>query len=136
MYKSASKTLSFLVQAFALSLLAAASLGLLVTLIHIARLGWASVSHLGMLGIRPLVETVLDGFVLLELIRSFADYLESRRLHVSLLLETALVFVLREMSSGLYVGHTNLPLLVGYAIIILALLAGRAISCKFDCISD
>lgn len=103
---------------------------------HLTRIGVHAIHHLGHEFIRDMVESVLDGFVLLELLRSFADYLQSRRLHISLLLETALVFVLREMSTTLYSGHYTLGTMSGYAILVSALIFSWHFARKDDSDED
>lgn len=123
------KVLRFLAAALAV----AAGLAVLAVLAHAFVAGY----HLLLSGkessTRGLVESLLDGFVLVELLRSFVDYAREHQLHVPLLIETALVFVLREMSSGLYRGHTELGTLLGYALLIPALLVARKMACQQDC---
>lgn len=122
-----------ILKVFAMALAAACGLALLVVLVHAAQMGVSLLFNSSELSTRKLVETILDGFVLIELFRSFVDYIESHRLHLSLLLETALVFVLREMASGLYMGNVHFWTMVGYAILIPALLLSRKVSCFREC---
>jgi uncharacterized membrane protein (DUF373 family) len=118
---------------YAYALVGAAALALFVILIHIGDLGYLALTRVGHDSTRELVEGILDGFVLIELLRSFADYLSSHKMHLFLLLETALVFVLREISSGLYAHSVSLPAMLGYAVLILALVLARSLSCRSGC---
>jgi uncharacterized membrane protein (DUF373 family) len=51
---------------------------------------------------RELVIDVLSVFVLIELFRTFTDYLEFRRVRLRVLTEVGIAFVLREIFIGLY----------------------------------
>lgn len=51
---------------------------------------------------RKLVIDVLSVFVLIELFRTFTDYLEFRRVRLRVLAEVGIAFVLREVFIGLY----------------------------------
>ncbi len=123
------KLLRFLAVALAVT----TGLAVLVVLLHTALAG----VHLLLSGkessTRGLVESILDGFVLIELLRSFVDYAREHQLHIALLIETALVFVLREMSSGLYRGDIDFSAMLGYAVLIPALLFARKLACRQDC---
>jgi uncharacterized membrane protein (DUF373 family) len=54
------------------------------------------------IAIQTLVESILSVFVLIELFRSFTDYLEFHRLRLRVISEVAIVFVLRDVFIGLY----------------------------------
>ncbi|MBW8067289.1 MAG: hypothetical protein GJU73_07560, partial [Ferrovum sp.] len=49
------------------------------------------------IAIQTLVESILSVFVLIELFRSFTDYLEFHRLRLRVISEVAIVFVLRDV---------------------------------------
>lgn len=57
------------------------------------------------IAIQTLVESILSVFVLIELFRSFTDYLEFHRLRLRVISEVAIVFVMRDVFIGLY-SHT------------------------------
>lgn len=113
-------------------MLVATSMALALEIFHAWDAGLSMLANWHEANTRKLVENILDGFVLIELLRSFGDYLASHRIQVSLLLETALVFVLREMASGLYSGHDHLGSMLGYSLLIPALLVARKIACPRD----
>lgn len=120
----------------ALLLLLGTGVALLFVLLHVGDYGLALLKHGRESSTKGLVESILDGFVLIELLRSFGDYLSSHRIHISLLLETVLVFVLREMASSLYLGHTGFGTMLGYSVLIPVLLVSRLIACRQDCESS
>ncbi|MEK8088694.1 phosphate-starvation-inducible PsiE family protein [Thermithiobacillus plumbiphilus] len=56
-------------------------------------------------GLHQLVINVLGVFVLIELFRTFTDYIEFHRIRLHVLADVSIVFILRELLIGLY-GHT------------------------------
>lgn len=78
--------------------------------------------------VKQLVEILLDGFVLIELLRSFAEYLSHNRIRLPLLIETGIVFALREMATTLYEHHPGFGVMAGYALLIPALLFSRKLA--------
>lgn len=52
--------------------------------------------------IQTLVTAILSVFILIELFRTFTDYLEFHRFRLRVLTEVAIVFILREIFIGLY----------------------------------
>lgn len=77
--------------------------------------------------IRSLVSDVLSVFVLIELFRTFTDYLEFHRIRLRVLSEVAIVFVLRELFIGLY-AHRLGPLDLLATAALLAVLVGARIA--------
>ena len=51
---------------------------------------------------QTLVSSILSVFVLIELFRSFTDYLEFHRIRLRVIAEVAIVFILRDVFIGLY----------------------------------
>ncbi|WP_414039383.1 phosphate-starvation-inducible PsiE family protein [Acidithiobacillus sp. M4-SHS-6] len=123
----------FILRGFAYALALASAFAILVVLLHIAVSGYDLLISGHLFSAKRLVENILDGFVLIELFRSFVDYIDYEKLHISLLLETGLVFVLREMASNLYLGHIHFTTMLGYSALILALLLARKLACLEDC---
>jgi uncharacterized membrane protein (DUF373 family) len=77
---------------------------------------------------RELVIDVLSVFVLIELFRTFTDYLEFHRVRLRVLSEVGIAFILREIFIGLY-GHSMdwkqiLALSVLLAVLVTARVAG------------
>jgi uncharacterized membrane protein (DUF373 family) len=81
-----------------------------------------------------LLGSVLSIFVLIELFRSILDYFEAHRLKITLITETALVFLLREVMIGVYQEKLRSPDLLALAALILVIGAVRtaALVCSPD----
>ena len=81
--------------------------------------------------ISNLVSDVLSVFVLIELFRTFTDYLEFHRIRLRVLAEVAIVFILRELFIGLY-AHRLGPLdLLATAALLAVLVAARVAAIQF-----
>ncbi len=81
--------------------------------------------------IRGLVTDVLSVFVLIELFRTFTDYLEFHRIRLRVLSEVAIVFVLRELFIGLYAHHLGPMDLLATAALLAVLVAARIAAVQF-----
>lgn len=112
----------WLLQGILYALALTTGLALALSMANLVEHGWAAFFHAHKeAAVRGIINGILDSFVLVELLRSFLDYLVNHRVHRSLLIETALVFVLREMAAGLYQGEDGLAAMLGYALLIPAL---------------
>ncbi len=80
---------------------------------------------------QSLVIDVLSTFVLIELFRTFTDYLEFHRLRLRVLAEVGIVFVLREMFIGLYAHRMDSPVLLAIAALLAVLVAARVVAVQF-----
>ncbi|CDQ09819.1 MAG: phosphate-starvation-inducible PsiE family protein [Acidithiobacillus ferrivorans] len=80
---------------------------------------------------QSLVVDVLSTFVLIELFRTFTDYLEFHRLRLRVLAEVGIVFVLREMFIGLYAHRMDSPVLLAIAALLAVLVAARVAAVQF-----
>ncbi len=81
--------------------------------------------------IQTLVTSILSVFVLIELFRSFTDYLEFHRIRLRVLTEVAIVFILRDIFIGLY-NHTLLwQDLLALGFLLAVLIAGRVAAIRF-----
>lgn len=80
--------------------------------------------------IQGLVADVLSVFVLIELFRTFTDYLEFHRIRLRVLSEVAIVFVLRELFIGLYAHRLGPMDLMATAILLAVLIAARVAAVK------
>jgi len=74
---------------------------------------------------RELVIDVLSVFVLIELFRTFTDYLEFHRVRLRVLAEVGIAFILREIFVGLYDREMNWPELLALAALLAVLVAAR-----------
>ncbi|NDU85023.1 MAG: hypothetical protein G3H99_00185 [Ferrovum sp.] len=83
------------------------------------------------IAIQTLVESILSVFVLIELFRSFTDYLEFHRLRLRVITEVAIVFVLRDVFIGLYSHSLDWRDLLAFSFLIGVLIAARIASVFF-----
>ena len=81
---------------------------------------------------RDLVIDVLSVFVLIELFRTFTDYLEFHRIRLRVLAEVGIAFVLREIFIGLYNHNIEWPQLLALTALLAVLFAGRITSAIFN----
>jgi uncharacterized membrane protein (DUF373 family) len=81
---------------------------------------------------RELVIDVLSVFVLIELFRTFTDFLEFQRVRLRVLTEVGIAFVLREAFIGLYNHNLPWPETLALTALLAVLIAGRVASVKFD----
>ena len=81
---------------------------------------------------RDLVIDVLSVFVLIELFRTFTDYLEFQRIRLRVLADVGIAFVLREIFIGLYNHNIEWPEILALTALLAVLFAGRIISAVFN----
>jgi uncharacterized membrane protein (DUF373 family) len=81
---------------------------------------------------RDLVIDVLSVFVLIELFRTFTDYLEFQRIRLRVLAEVGIAFVLREIFIGLYNHNIAWPEILALTALLAVLFAGRITSTIFN----
>ncbi len=72
-----------------------------------------------------LMASILSIFVLIELFRSILGYVQSHRLKLTLISETAIVFLLREIMIGVYQGKLTPEKLLALAAVVLVVGAIR-----------
>lgn len=80
---------------------------------------------------RELVIDVLSVFVLIELFRTFTDYLEFRRVRLRVLSEVGIAFVLREVFIGLYDHSMNWTDIITLSVLLAVLVAARTAAVQF-----
>ena len=80
---------------------------------------------------RELVIDVLSVFVLIELFRTFTDYLEFRRVRLRVLSEVGIAFVLREVFIGLYDHSMNWTEIITLSVLLAVLVAARTAAVQF-----
>lgn len=120
------QTFRYAIKAMILALFLGTVFAVIITCLHAFLYAKALIFGSG--NIKQLVEILLDGFVLIELLRSFAEYLTHNRICLPLLVETGIVFALREMSTTLYEHHPGFGVMAGYALLIPALLLSRRLA--------
>src|ERR1017187_4030981 len=81
---------------------------------------------------RNLVIDVLSVFVLIELFRTFTDYLEFHRIRLRVLAEVGIAFILREIFIGLYNHSIEWPEILALTALLAVLFAGRIASTIFN----
>jgi uncharacterized membrane protein (DUF373 family) len=81
---------------------------------------------------RELVIDVLSVFVLIELFRTFTDYLEFHRVRLRVLTEVGIAFILREIFIGLYDHSMNWPEILALATLLAVLVTARIAAVRFQ----
>src|SRR5208283_2217215 len=81
---------------------------------------------------RDLVIDVLSVFVLIELFRTFTDYLECHRVRLRVLSEVGIAFILREIFIGLYDNRIEWPQILALALLLAVLVSARIAAVRFD----
>jgi uncharacterized membrane protein (DUF373 family) len=80
---------------------------------------------------RILVENVLDVFIVIELFGTFTEYVRTRHIRISSLLDVTIVFTLREVLVKLYAQSFSINDLIGLCVIALVLVIARSITGRF-----
>jgi uncharacterized membrane protein (DUF373 family) len=81
---------------------------------------------------RELVIDVLSVFVLIELFRTFTDYLEFHRVRLRVLAEVGIAFILREIFIGLYDHSMNWTEILALAVLLAVLVTARIAAVQFQ----
>lgn len=92
-----------------------------------------SLSH-GMIDsvVRDMMIDVLSVFVLIELFRTFTDYLEFHRIRLRVLSEVGIAFILREIFIGLYNHTMDWPDTLALTALLAVLVGARVTAVKFQ----
>lgn len=80
---------------------------------------------------RELVIDVLSVFVLIELFRTFTDYLEFHRVRLRVLAEVGIAFILREIFIGLYDRQITWLEILALAVLLAVLVSARIAAVQF-----
>lgn len=81
---------------------------------------------------RELVIDVLSVFVLIELFRTFTDYLEFHRVRLRVLTEVGIAFILREIFIGLYGHSMDWTEILALSFLLAVLVSARIAAVKFQ----
>ena len=81
---------------------------------------------------RDLVIDVLSVFVLIELFRTFTDYLEFHRIRLRVLSEVGIAFILREIFIGLYNHNIEWAEILSLTALLAVLVAARITSVMYE----
>lgn len=109
--------------------------GVVIDLVGAAGALWSG-AHEHKLGLvdsidRELVIDVLSVFVLVELFRTFADYIEFHRVRLMVLAEVGIAFVVREIFIGLYDRSMMWPQVLALSALLAVLVGARVASITF-----
>ncbi len=83
------------------------------------------------IAIQTLVISILSVFVLIELFRTFTDYLEFHRIRLRVLTEVAIVFILRDIFIGIYSHSLQWQELLALSALLAVLVCARIASVYF-----
>jgi uncharacterized membrane protein (DUF373 family) len=81
---------------------------------------------------RELVIDVLSVFVLIELFRTFTDYLEFHRVRLRVLSEVGIAFILREIFIGLYGHSMDWSQILALSVLLAVLVTARFAAVQFQ----
>jgi uncharacterized membrane protein (DUF373 family) len=81
---------------------------------------------------RDLVIDVLSVFVLIELFRTFTDYLEFHRIRLRVLSEVGIAFIMREIFIGLYNHSVEWPEILALTALLAVLVAARVTAVRLE----
>ncbi len=81
---------------------------------------------------QELVIDVLSVFVLIELFRTFTDYLEFHRVRLRVLAEVGIAFILREIFIGLYDHSMNWTEILALSVLLAVLVTARIAAVQFQ----
>ena len=81
---------------------------------------------------KELIIDVLSVFVLIELFRTFTDYLEFHRVRLRVLSEVGIAFILREVFIGLYDRSIDWPQILALAALLAVLVSTRIAAVRFQ----
>ncbi|MEW6612801.1 MAG: phosphate-starvation-inducible PsiE family protein [Pseudomonadota bacterium] len=82
-------------------------------------------------GVTQLVINVLGVFVLIELFRTFTDYVEFHRIRLHVLADVTIVFIMRELLIGLYGHSLAWPDLLAIAGLLAVLVGARTLAIRY-----
>lgn len=80
---------------------------------------------------RLLVEAVLEVFIIIELFDTFVEYVRTRHVKLSILLDVTVVFILREILVKLYAQKFAIQDLIGLCVLALLMVIARSITARF-----
>ncbi len=83
------------------------------------------------IAIQTLVISILSVFILIELFRTFTDYLQFHRIRMRVLTEVAIVFILRDIFIGIYGHSLQWQDLLALSVLLAVLVTARIASVYF-----
>jgi uncharacterized membrane protein (DUF373 family) len=83
-------------------------------------------------GLNLLVTNILSMFIVMELLRSLIEYFEIHRLKITFIIDSALVFILREIMIGLYQNKISVQETMAFSILLLVVGAIRTLAILFS----
>ncbi|NJB69370.1 uncharacterized membrane protein (DUF373 family) [Desulfobaculum xiamenense] len=76
---------------------------------------------------------ILTFLVIIELFKGFVEYFKNQRISLTIMIDSALVFVIRELLVSLYTqGHTEWHLLASFGILVLCLGIVRTLAVRYS----
>lgn len=81
---------------------------------------------------RKLIVNVLDVFVVIELFNTFTEYVKTRRVRLTQLLDVTVVFALRDLLVKMYANNVMTNQLLGLCIIVILLVLARSLTGRFS----
>lgn len=93
---------------------------------------WTAITTRSVDGFKNLSIELLTVFIFIEIFHSLTEYLRSRRIRITTLVDASLAFVLRELWVGMYGGEMGWQKLLALAVMVLALGAVRTLAVVYS----
>jgi uncharacterized membrane protein (DUF373 family) len=93
---------------------------------------WTAITTRSIDGFKTLSIELLTVFFFIEIFHSLTEYLRSKRIRITTLVDASMAFVLRELWVGMYGGEMDWQKLLALAVMVLALGAVRTLAVVYS----
>lgn len=93
---------------------------------------WTAITTRSVDGFKTLSIELLTVFIFIEIFHSLTEYLRSKRIRITTLVDASMAFVLRELWVGMYGGEMEWQKLLALAVMVLALGAVRTLAVVYS----
>jgi len=93
---------------------------------------WTAITMRSVDAFKKLSIELLTVFIFIEIFHSLTEYLRSKRIRITTLVDASMAFVLRELWVGMYGGEMEWQLLLALAVMVLSLGAVRTLAVVYS----
>jgi len=93
---------------------------------------WTAITTRSVDGFKTLSIELLTVFIFIEIFHSLTEYLRSKRIRITTLVDASMAFVLRELWVGMYGGEMDWQKLLALAVMVLALGGVRTLAVVYS----
>ncbi len=93
---------------------------------------WDAITMRSVDAFKKLTIELLTVFIFIEIFHSLTEYLRSKRIRITTLVDASMAFILRELWVGMYGGEMEWQLLLALAVMVLALGAVRTLAVVYS----